>query len=172
MNGMSNMSNSKRYEKSRGVVLFAFNNADTDYIKITEQTIKLGKRNLGLPVTLVTGLTEEVNFEVDTLIRVESNGPNVRFSSDVNAPVQWLNRGRHAAYKLSPYDETILLDTDYLVLNDSLLKYFDTDWDYLIPDRNDNAGRAHVRPYVSDRMGTYSIPFVWATVVLFRKTPK
>jgi hypothetical protein len=162
------MQNLKRSEKSRGVILFAFNNADTDYIKITEQTIKLVKRNLKLPVTLITGMDEVVNFEVDNLIRVESNGPNVRFSSDKNAPVQWLNRGRHVAYKLSPYDETILLDTDYLVLDDSLLTYFDTEWDYLIPDRNTNAGG----PYVSERMGTYSIPFVWATVVMFRKTPK
>ena len=38
--------------------------------------------------------------------------------------IEWNNIGRHDAYKLSPYDETLLLDTDYFIQNDSLTNYF------------------------------------------------
>ena len=162
------MQNSNKSEKSRGVVLFAFNNADTDYVKLTSNTIRLIQHNLNLPVTLVTGLTEVVDFAVDNVVRIESQGGNTRFSSDANRHVQWRNFGRYLAYELSPYSETILLDTDYLVLDNSLLGYFKTEWDYLIPHRNINLGQDEF----SDTMGMYSLPFVWATVVMFRKTPK
>jgi hypothetical protein len=162
------MQNLKRLEKSKGVLLFAFNNADTDYIKLTSNTIRLIKHNLGLPVTLVTGLDEVVDFEVDNIVRIESQGGNTRYSTELGQRVQWRNFGRYMAYELSPYDETILMDTDYLVLDNSLLTYFDTTWDYLIPHRNINLGQDEF----ADTMGMYSLPFIWATVILFRKTTK
>lgn len=162
------MQSLKRSEKSKGVLLFAFNNADTDYVKLTGNTVRLIKHNLGLPVTLVTGLTEVVDFEVDNLIRIESQGGNTRYSSDLHQRVQWRNFGRYMAYELSPYSETILMDTDYLVLDNSLLNYFNTSWDYLIPNRNINLGQDEF----TDTMGMYSLPFVWATVIMFRKTDK
>jgi hypothetical protein len=168
MNGINNMQSLKRLEKSKGVVLFAFNNADTDYVKLTSNTIRLIKHNLNLPVTLVTGPDEVVDFEVDNIVRIESQGGNTRYSTEAGQRVQWRNFGRYMAYELSPYDETILMDTDYLVLDKSLLAYFDTDWDYLIPHRNINLGQDEF----VDTMGMYSLPFVWATVVLFRKTAK
>jgi hypothetical protein len=161
------MQNSNKSVKSKGVLLFAFNNADTDYVKLTSGTIQLIKHNLNLPVTLVTGLTEVVDFAVDNIIRIESQGGNTRYSSDVNRHVQWRNFGRYMAYELSPYTDTILMDTDYLVLDNSLLEYFKTEWDYLIPHRNVNLGQDEF----SDTMGMYSLPFVWATIVMFRKTP-
>ena len=60
------------------------------------------------------------------------------------------------------------MDTDYLVLDNSLLNYFNTSWDYLIPNRNINLGQDEF----TDTMGMYSLPFVWATVIMFRKTDK
>jgi hypothetical protein len=150
------------------VLLFAFNNSNTDYVKLTSNTVRLINHYLRLPVTLVTGLTEVVDFEVDNIIRIESQGGNFRFSADTNQRVEWRNFGRYMAYELSPYTETILLDTDYLVLDNSLLTYFETEWDYLIPQRNINLGQDEFR----DSMGMYSLPFIWATVIMFRKTPK
>jgi hypothetical protein len=60
-----------------------------------------------------------------------------------------------------------LLDTDYLVLDDSLLKLFETDFDYKLMHHNvTDAGPSY------ERMGETSLPFVWATVVLFRKSER
>jgi hypothetical protein len=59
------------------------------------------------------------------------------------------------------------MDTDYLVLDDSLLKLFETDFDYKLMHHNCTADGASY-----EMMGETSLPFVWATVVLFRKTNK
>ena len=71
------------------------------------------------------------------------------------------------AYELSPYDETLVIDADYLVLDDSLLKIFQVDWDYIL--------QRHSHTFEQDfpsSMGPHSLPFVWATVFAFRKTPR
>ena len=69
------------------------------------------------------------------------------------------------AYELSPYEETILIDSDYLILDDSLLKLFATNFDYRLMHYN----RTPSGPSL-EMMGNTSLPFVWATIVLFRKT--
>lgn len=133
--------------------MFAFNTEATDYVKIAEFSAELIKKNTGLPVTIITNdsVQEFENYRVD----VQGN------------TVQWRNLGRYMAYELSPYDETILLDSDYLVFTDNLTKVFDTEFDYRMWHRNKTPNE--------DRnltMGATSLPFVWATVVAFRKTKK
>lgn len=167
MTGINNMQTLNASEKSKGILLFAFNNNDNDYVKLTKQTVKLIQHNLKLPVTVVTGPTEVIDFEVDQILRVDPEVGNTRFDSTKNR-VQWFNFGRYHAYELSPYNETLLLDTDYLVLDKDLLKYFELEWDYLIPDRNIYLGKTEAR----ETMGLYSLPFLWATIVFFRKTEK
>ena len=34
----------------------------------------------------------------------------------------WINKGRYQAYELSPYEETLVLDVDYIINSDKLLK--------------------------------------------------
>jgi hypothetical protein len=161
------MQNSNALEKSKGVLLFAFNNADNDYVKLTEQTIRLMRKNLQLPISVVTGPDEAIDFEVDQVFRVDPGSGNTRLGAG-RTKIEWKNFGRYRAYELSPYDETLLLDTDYLVFDNELLKYFDLEWDYLIPDRNIYLGKDETK----DTMGVYSLPFLWATIVFFRKTAK
>jgi hypothetical protein len=157
------MINSKSNEKSKGVVVFAFN-TDVDYVAIADQTSKLIQHNLGLPITLITDHDALPEFDYDNVIRVDQQGATYR-TEDVN--VQWRNFGRYLAYELSPYHETILLDTDYLVLDDSLKKLFETKWDYKLMHHNsDETGNSY------EMMGNTSLPFIWATVVLFRKSEK
>jgi hypothetical protein len=155
--------NSKKSEKSKGVVVFAFN-TQVDYVAIADQTCRLIEKNLGLPITLVTDHDAAPVFAYDQIVRVDPQGATYRTE---DASVQWRNFGRYLAYELSPYDETIVLDTDYLVLDDSLLKLFDTDWDYKLMHHNsDENGPSY------EQMGNTSLPFIWATVILFRKTEK
>lgn len=157
------MTISKSNEKSKGVIVFAFNTG-VDYVAIADQTSKLIKHNLGLPVTLITDHDAVPEFDYDKVIRVDQQGATYR-TEDMH--IQWRNFGRYLAYELSPYDETILLDTDYLVLDDSLLKLFETSWDYKLMHHNcDERGNSY------EMMGNTSLPFIWATVVLFRKSTK
>jgi hypothetical protein len=157
------MKNSNDSVRSRGVILFAFSTSEVNYVAIADQTSQLIKRNLNLPITLVTDHDAVLTFDYDHVVRLDPQGHTYR---DKTADVQWRNFGRYLAYDLSPYDETLLIDIDYLVLDSSLLQLFDTEFDYRLMRHSCNVdGACH------ELMGITSLPFVWATVVVFRKTP-
>jgi len=147
------MQNSEKSAKSKGVVIFATNTAETDYVGIAEQNARLIKHYMGLPTTIVSA---------------KDTGSNKRFSTDTGTFVEWKNFGRHEAYEASPYDDTIILDADYLILDDSLLGLFGTNFDYLLFNKNRYIN-IEQQPGV---MGPHSLPYVWATAVLFRKSER
>jgi hypothetical protein len=99
---------------------------------------------------------------------VDKNWHNYRHDVDLGRPVEWKNFGRNLAYELSPYDETLVIDADYVVLDRSLLKIFDVSWDYLLQRH----ARSINNEFVPNVMGSRSLPYVWATVFAFRKTPR
>ncbi|CAB4133708.1 hypothetical protein UFOVP257_430 [uncultured Caudovirales phage] len=148
------MQNSKKLEKSRGIVAFAKNTETTDYISIAKNTLSVASKVLHLPHTIIT--------DVD-----DSEFINSRYDVDTESFVQWRNYGRHLAYDMSPYDETIVIDADYLVLDNSLRGIFDQPWDYLL-QRKSHA----LTVEWETKMGNTSLPYVWATVFAFRKTER
>jgi len=144
--------------------MFALNNGQTDYVAMADQTSRLIKHSMGLPVTLVTDLTSEPKFAYDQVIRIDIAGHSFKLD---NATVKWRNFGRYMAYELSPYAETLLLDSDYLVFDNSLLTLFAADFDYRLMHHNyTDSGPLY------EEMGETSLPFIWATVVAFRKTER
>ena len=166
MPGIFNMKNSNESAKSRGVVLFAFNSS-VDYVAIADQTSRLISHNLNLPITLITDLNSNPQFAYDQVIRIEQTDIDNYRRTRTDQIISWRNADRYLAYKLIPYNETIIMDTDYLVFDDNLNKIFEVEFDYLLTHRNQNLQGPTV-----DIMGEQSLPFVWATVVLFRKTTK
>lgn len=160
------MQNSNESEKSRGVVVFAFNSETIDYVKIADQTSQLISKNLNLPITIITDLASTPKFDYDHVVRIENKGENFRTTKD-NKIIEWRNFGRYLAYKLSPYHETLLLDTDYLVLDNSLNSVWQQDFDYKIVQEST------LPEFIFQRsMGYLSHEWLWATVVFFRKTKK
>ena len=148
--------------KSRGVILFAFNTNDIDYIEIARQSARLIHQTLNLPVTLVTDLVTNSDI-FDNVVYTTNILSNVKPDKGTN----WRNGGRYQAYELSPYEETLLIDSDYLMLDPSLLKLFDQEFDYRIMTHNSSQDGTW-----PDRMGPYGLPYQWATSILFRKTSK
>lgn len=149
------MSNSKKLEKSRGILAFAYNVDTIDYVSIACNTLKVASKKLGLPYTLVT----DQEFK--------NNLYTMRYDIDSGEFIKWRNVGRHHAYALSPYDETLVIDVDYLVLDNNLNKIFNVDWDYILA-RNSQA----LTTTWPATMGHNSLPYVWATVFAFRKTKR
>jgi hypothetical protein len=156
----------KKYEKSRGVVVFAFNTATVDYVAIADCSSRLTTQHLQLPITLITDHSADPKFAYDEIIRIDAIAGNVRNDLN-NRSVEWRNFGRYLAYQLSPYDETVLLDTDYLVLDHSISKLWSTEFDYQLMHVNRTA-----KGIDASVMGVNSLPFVWATVVLFRRSER
>ncbi len=151
---------------SKGILLFAFNNDHVDYYKMAIATAKRANHFLDLPVSVVTDESTDMSkydYAFDNVYIQKADKSN-RKGKKI-----WINKGRFAAYALSPYDETILLDTDYLINSDLLLTAFNLYEDFmcsrtvsfLMSDRNE-------QEIISMR----SFTTVWATVVVFRKTQK
>jgi hypothetical protein len=158
------MKNSNVPAKSRGVVLFAFNTAAVDYVAIAEQSARLIHQTLNLPVTLITDQEISTDY-IDQTVIIENDVNNVRKGyANLTA---WRNGNRYQAYELSPYDETLLIDSDYLMLDQSLLKLFDVTQDYQIMGSN-----KFLKAVSPTLMSATSIPQVWATAVVFKRTLK
>jgi hypothetical protein len=145
------MQNLNDNAKSRGVLLFAYNTDSVDYVKIAERAARLIEHNLKLPVTIITDM--------------QSPQTNERIGYKNGS--QWFNGDRYRAYELSPYDETLLLDSDYLIFDNSLIKILDTVDDYKIMSNNQSPTHSQ-----DGDMGALSLAFVWATAVVFKKTQK
>ena len=179
--------------KSKGILVFARNNSQIDYLKQARFLAQRAKRYLGLPTSIVTDSHEflkrsypDWNETFDEIISLawkqeDLNEKSVFFDepaanmrkfydgSLVDKRLEWKNEARVLAYDASPYEETLVLDTDVVISNSEWLKCFDQNHDLLLYkhstelvdiDRGDDFRR------ISDT----SVDFYWATVIFFRKT--
>jgi hypothetical protein len=156
---------------TQGAVLFAFNNDRVDYVSQAQWSAPRINRHLGLPVTLITDNMPTDTSMFDQIIIRESRSGGTRKYDHMNADssAHWYNQGRCSAYDVSPYDQTLLLDTDFIVSSDRLKILFDSDQDLLchrhVLDITDR------RNFASDtRFGDVEFPMWWATVVYFRRS--
>ena len=159
-------------KKMKGILIYAFNNTNIDYFQQAVWCADRVSKYLGLPVTIVTNQASVGNTTHNHNIiisRAESGGyrvfnPNINSEADV-----WYNGNRFQSYNLSPYEQTIVLDSDYIVCSDQLLKLFDSSIEVTaMKNVYDVTNRDQFDPYVSisDSRGLHHY---WATVLYFRK---
>lgn len=136
-----------------GALIFATNNESIDYESMARWSAGNIERHLGIPTTIVTG---------------KPTGNNRRHFTDVGL-VTWHNLNRIDAYTLSPYDQTLVLDADYVVASDQLKVILDSQedflchrWAYDITGENDFSGLNY--------FGQHCMPMWWATVMMFRRS--
>lgn len=171
---------------TKGILIFAHNNRDIDYILMALISAKFAKKNLQVPVSLVTDQTtldwateskiyNEIENLFDKIIVVpkpETN--NYRKLNDglSNKTVPFVNANRSSAWDLTPYDRTLLIDSDFLVMSNSLNEFWDVDEDVLISKSiNDICDKPRVGyhdRYISDT----GVHLYWATTVMFTKNEK
>ena len=166
---------------TKGVVLFAQNNHTIDYVKQAIFCAKKIKKHLGLSVTIATDnpayLKENYPYYkkyIDTIVSLEWKECNqkriYRDGTMSDRILEWRNHDRSTVYDITPYDETIVMDTDFIVGNNLLNNAFDTEDDFLIfRDIQDlNPERIETFDKISDR----SVDFYWATVFYFKKSKR
>tara|TARA_R110000822_G_scaffold31217_1_gene90407 strand:+ start:372 stop:1118 length:747 start_codon:yes stop_codon:yes gene_type:complete len=148
-----------------GVLLYCFNTESYRYDKIAAKTIPLLRQHLGLEITVVTNDETRVHLpeqEGVTYMVIENQTGNY-----INQK-SWHNLDRHRAYELSPYEKTILLDIDYFCYSDYLLTLANTDQDFMVHDKVHDVTGHDSYKFARNSM----IPMVWATVIIFKKTPR
>lgn len=160
------MERTRKQKMTRGVILFAFNSPKYNYYDMAYYTAKRVQHFLNLPVTLVTdeeSLPQVEDTIWDKVICVTPDKNNFRDWG------LWINKGRYQAYELSPYEETLLLDVDYVVNSDKLLKIFDFYDDFCCHNRTEYLMQFGA---AQELLSDYSYETLWATVVAFKKTPR
>lgn len=114
-----------------GVLFYAKNNGIYDYLKQAEVAAAMVRNIMKVPVGIV--YDEKDDFEndkglFDETIAVNFEEGNIRKYTDGNI-YNYFNIDRLDCFEISPFDETIVLDTDYLVQNDTLNQL----WGFQIP---------------------------------------
>lgn len=153
---------------TRGALIFAINNESFDYVGMAAWAAARVQRWLDIPVCLVTDVHTD-NPVFDQVIVVESEPADPRYFADVAKKLSWHNKSRPAAWDVTPYDHTLVLDADYIVSSDILTQYWSSDMDFLCYNTAyDVAGLNDYRSL--NTFGKHAMPMSWATVMLFRKT--
>ena len=171
---------------TKGVLLFAHNNEEIDYIKIAYVNALMIKKNLRVGVTLVTdegtadwaretiGQKQMQHAFEHVIIKDRDyvyQQKNIRIYKDTKTKITRLpfyNCDHWMAYDLTPYDETLFIDADYLIMSDALNNCWGSNQDIMI---NKNIREIlDGRQTESPTLDTFGIDLYWATCIYFKKT--
>ena len=171
---------------TKGFMMFAYNNEQIDYMRLaTVASSALKKYMPDIPVVLVTNerslkefskresqkklidkIWDEVIMtdpEYETNIRIHNDGAYKSFNA------QFTNTNKHDIYNLTPFDETILIDTDYLVGGNNLEMLFGGQSNVAM--HRDAMNLRCEEPYTTEKWLHYAgIRMWWSTVVYWRKS--
>ena len=121
---------------SNGVLCFANNNSEINYILQAQELALRVKRYLDLPTSVVTSTPNKVDKTFfDKIIPVETPTGNYKRyydGADTHVNVAFNNAGRIDSFDLTPYKQTLVLDTDVILCNDDLKNSFDTNYPFQI----------------------------------------
>lgn len=170
--------------ENKGILFFAENNSRINYLQLAILAAKCVKANMGesTKIAVVTTIDSEKWIDDKDTLKIfdhiifqdPQDASNIRTYSDTqyySIQDSFKNSSRSNAYLLSPFDETILMDVDYLVLNDSLNNIWGNAEDFLI--NNSAIGLNHKQLDGPEfRLNPYGIRMYWATLIYFKKTQK
>lgn len=162
---------------SSGVLMIARNNTEINYIKQAVYNAKRIKKYLDIPVSLITDSPAVIGTRYenvfDKIIYIDNDtNYSYKYYSDgtyTSKSLEFKNTDRVKAYELSPYDETLLLDTDFIISNDILKNCFKQSHNFLIyKDSVELSGWRDVSEF--NTITDVGPEFYWATCVFFRKS--
>ena len=172
-----------KYKEKQGVCFFVYNNTQLDYVDLLMLAARYVKEYLKLPVCMITDkgtyswmLESQSESDIDTYIdyikitndQFKDNPRTHRDSPWSEFTAQFQNSNKHKIWEYSPFEQTLLMDTDYIVKNNFLLQSFNNKgvsmYDNAVSARNDTPHRNEVLLYPS------GIKMWWSTVVYFDRS--
>lgn len=154
-----------------GALIFAFNNEQTDYLAMAEWSARNIRRHLNIPVAVVTDVDpgDPRVSGFDRVITAHAATGGTRWFEDYQATVSWHNAGRVDAYSLTPWDQTLVLDADYVVASPALRNVLAYNRDFVC--HRNAVDMTAVNDFESlNVFGRHRMPMWWATVMMFRKS--
>ena len=156
---------------SKGCLLFAFNNEKIDYVKQAVYCAKKIRKHLNVPVSLVSDI--EVDDPVfDKVIAFDKElaySMKTYRSHTTSFKLSFKNVARIYSYDLTPYDSTLVLDTDVLICNNEIAKCFDSNADLMMYSNAQDVGN-YIDKKEFEWISDTGCKFYWATCLYFKKT--
>ena len=161
-----------------GAVIFAQNNASIDYIKLAVFAASKIREHLNIPVSIATDSKDYLlksfpDHKFDQIIELgytdESSSKNFYDGALSSKSLTWKNHNRTNIFNLTPYDRTLVIDSDYIINSSVLKSALDNNYEFQIYKNSfDLAFERYNEEF--QRINQYSITFFWATVFIFEKT--
>lgn len=156
----------------KGVVIFGHNSKDIDYVKLSNVAAGYAAKNLNVPVTLITDRESVTNTSsnlknIDNLLIIDRpDSSNTRLLDARH--IDFINTNRFSAFDYSPYERTLLIDSDFFILTDRLDSYWYSEKEFLITESMLPIGSKLSQDTI--KLSPTTIPMRWATAVMFSKT--
>ena len=163
---------------NKGAFVIARNNGHIDYVKQAVFLAKRIKKYLDIPVTIATDSADYLKNTFD--VNIFDNVIELPYTDEKNfsyffdgtlskKTASFKNANRANVYNLTPYDETLLMDTDYIISNDLFKSCFDSVSNFMLYKKSDDIAKVRAEDEF-DTISNTSVDFYWATCVFFRKT--
>ena len=154
---------------TRGALIFAFNNDHTDYVRMAAWCASNVRQHLSIPVAVVTNAVDHPLIgSFDKVIVAQAQSGGGRWFQDYGAHVTWYNAGRIDAYSLTPWEHTLVLDSDFVVNSDQMTTLFETKTDFLCHRHSIDFTQPTQK--LLPTFGRWQLPMYWATVMVFRRS--
>ena len=174
----------------QGILMFAHNNQEINYLELAVLNGLMAQKHLGITTEQVTIVTDQSSLDfcksymdkelekaakyivVDTdFIFKHSNTRLFKDTQHSPKVLPFYNLNRCDAYDLSPYQETIMVDADYLIMSDALNNCWAHNNELMMNWEYSDVMASREFPELA-RLNPLGITMYWATVVYFRKTPE
>lgn len=162
---------------TNGAIIFAQNSANLDYVKMAVFAAKQITEHLDIPVSIITdsaawlkqGYPDHKFDHVIPIGYAENNQyKKINDGALASKTIEWKNFTRDRVYDLTPYDKTLVIDSDYIINSSVLKSAFENHYDFQIYKKSMDLAAWRSRDEFV-RVSQWSIPFYWATTFIFTK---
>lgn len=158
---------------NQGILLFAHDNEQIQYSLLAAWQARRIHKWLNKPVSIVTDANslatlKQYNLDQEFDHIILSDADTTQQKLYTGQQLTFKNVNRIDAYDLTPYNETLIIDTDIVIQSDRLNLVWNNIEDYLVCKHcEDLLGREWSRLQYVNRTG---IEFYWATLFYFKKS--
>lgn len=170
---------------NKGVILFAHNSREVDYSLLAIISGGLAKKYLEVPVSVITdqstvdwmkesktiSTAESVFDNIIVVDRPTENNSRLLHDGDDRKVIPFINYNRSSVFELTPYDKTLMLDSDYFIFSKTISQYWDLEDPVLISKTMKDA-RGFEIGFLDKFVSETGPHMYWATTVMFDKSPE
>jgi hypothetical protein len=168
---------------TQGILIYAHNNRTVDYALMAMIAGGLAKKNLQVPVSLVTDSStitwmkesnifsqaESVFEHIITVDRPSTDNQRRLHDGQTGQMIPFINTNRSTAWDVTPYDRTLLIDSDFFIFSNSLGEYWNVDADVMLGNAINDIYNDTRTGYLDRHISDTGIKMYWATTVMFSK---